>query len=244
MISNMGRCLRQLCPALAFAVAVILSLSTTADPIFAKTPDPLDQVKQGIKQVMGVFQDPQMPLAQRRDKLRQLAEDYFDFDDMARSALGYHWRALNPAQRAQFTQVFTLFIEDAYLSKLENYTVEKIREEARTAKITFTGETFDGSDYAEVMSTILVPDQQDPLRVDYLMHRGSAGWRVYDLTVDSISIIANYRNQFNRVINNDGFDQLITDLKSKQEQLQQYMDSMSSPSNSRPQASVGAGRQP
>ena len=177
-----------------------------------------------MSDVIAVFHADQMPLAERREKLRILAARYFDFADMARSALGYHWRTLSQAQREQFVPIFTAFIQDAYLSKLQDYTVSKVQEEAKTATITFTREQFDGPDYAEVSSSVVLRDQQDPLTIDYLMHRSGGVWRIYDLTVDAISVIANYRNQFRRVIDNDGYDSLVVQLKAKQEQLRQYME--------------------
>ena len=165
-----------------------------------------------------------MPLGQRREKLRKLAGTYFDFPTMARSALGYHWRALDNSQRAEFTTVFTAFIQDAYLSKLENSTVAKIRQESKAATVTFQGETFDGAEYAQVNSQVGLPEQRDPLQVNYVMHRNAEQWRIYDITIDSISIIGNYRNQFNRVINNDGFPQLVAALRQKTGQLQHLID--------------------
>jgi phospholipid transport system substrate-binding protein len=186
--------------------------------------DPLVQVKQEVQEVVAVFQDQSMSLQARREKLRQMSNQYFDFTDMARSALGYQWRKLTPQQRDEFVPVFATFIQNAYLSKLQDYSVQKIREEARTASINFTGEKFDGPDYAEVQSNIVLVDQKDPIQVNYLMHRTPDGWRIYDLTILGISVIANYRNQFRRVINDKGYDQLVSDLKLKRQQLQEYMD--------------------
>jgi len=149
---------------------------------------------------------------------------YFDFESMAKSALGYHWRGLTPAQRNQYVPLFAEFIQDAYLSKMEQATVEKVRQEANTANVRFLKQTYFGPDYAEVFSTVALLEQQDPLEVNYLMHQNDGHWRVYDVTVDEISLIANYRNQFNRVINNDGYQKLIADLRAKRDQLQQYMN--------------------
>jgi phospholipid transport system substrate-binding protein len=217
-----------------FLVGLFLTLQLISPARAAVPPesDPLTQIRQGVSDVMAVFHVPDMPLAERREKLRILADRYFDFDDMARSVLGYHWRALTPAQRAQFVPVFTLFIQDAYLSKLQDYTVRKVQDEAKTAKIEFTGEKFEGADYAEVSSTVGLRDQQDPLAVNYEMHRNNGLWRIYDVSVDGISVIANYRNQFDRVINNDGYDALVTQLKSKEEQLQEYLERPPQPENS------------
>jgi phospholipid transport system substrate-binding protein len=184
------------------------------------------EVKQGVDEVLVVFHDHATPLRARREQLRQIAEEHFDFADMARSALGRHWRTLTPEQQAGFLPLFAAFIQDAYLSKLQEYTVRKIQEEAKTAKILFTRESFDGADadYAEVYSSIIVIDQQDPIPVNYMMHRRNGTWLIYDVTVENISVIANYRNQFDRVINRDGYDKLFSDLQSKQTQLEQTMN--------------------
>jgi phospholipid transport system substrate-binding protein len=207
--------------------AMITVLILTAGPVGATAsspPDPMGAVRLGVDQVLTVFRDRDVPLQARREKLRQLAEQHFDFADMARSALGYHWRDLSPAQRASFVPLFSTFIQDAYLSKLQEYTVRKVQDEAKTAKITFSRETFDGADYAEVFSDVLLIDQKDPLQVNYLMHRRDGVWLIYDITLDAISVIANYRNQFNRVINNDGYAKLVADLRTKAAQLEEQMD--------------------
>jgi phospholipid transport system substrate-binding protein len=214
-------------PATASLILVVLLCAAATTRVIAAAPapaDPLNVIKTGLDQVIAVFNDQQMPLNQRRDKLRSMSLAYFDFDSMAKSVLGYHWRNLAPGQRNQFVPLFTQFIQDAYLSKMEEATVEKIREEAKTANVKFIKQTYFSSDYAEVFSTVALEDQNDPLQVNYLMHQDDGQWRVYDVTVDAISLIANYRNQFNRIINNEGYPKLIADLQAKREQLQQYMN--------------------
>jgi phospholipid transport system substrate-binding protein len=185
--------------------------------------DPMTVVKTGLDQVIAVFNDQRMPLNQRREKLRSMSLQYFDFESMAKSALGYHWRGLTLAERNDFVPLFTEFIQDAYLSKMEQATVEKIRQEAKTTSVRFLKQTYFSPDYAEVFSTVALQDQKDPLELNYLMHQSGGQWRVYDVTVDAISLVANYRNQFNRVINNEGYPKLLADLRAKREQLQQYM---------------------
>lgn len=207
-----------------WAVAILFLSCIATSHAATSVSDPLIQVKREVQEVIAVFQDQAMTLPARREKLRQMSNQYFDFNDMASSALGYEWRKLTPTQRAEFVPVFATFIQDAYLSKLQDYSLQKIREEARTASINFTGEKFDGPDYAEVLSNIVLVDQKDPVHVNYLMHRTADGWRIYDLTILGISVIANYRNQFRRVINDRGYDQLVAELKIKRQQLQEYMD--------------------
>jgi phospholipid transport system substrate-binding protein len=211
----------------AFRIVLLLLYTARVKTVIASTlasTDPMSVIKTGTDQVIAVFNDQQMPLNQRREKLRSMSLYYFDFDSMAKSVLGYHWRELTPVQRSQFVALFTEFIQDAYLSRMEQATVEKIRQEAKTAQIKFLKQTYFSSDYAEVFSTVALEDHRAPLEVNYLMHQSGGQWQVYDVTVDAISLIANYRNQFNRIINNQGYPKLIADLEAKREQLRQYMN--------------------
>ena len=168
-----------------------------------------------------MFKEGNISPTEREQKLRAIAESHFDFAEMARSAIGYHWKTLTPSQQSEFVPLFTAFIEDAYLSRIESYSVQKINEQIQTSMIQFTRETNDGPDYAEVFSTVVLQDQKDPIPVNYLMRRDGAEWKIYDITIDSISVIANYRNQFNRVLNNDGYDKLVSIIRQKTAGLQQ-----------------------
>jgi phospholipid transport system substrate-binding protein len=152
-------------------------------------------------------------LPQRRRELRSLVEQNFDFETMSRSALGYNWRSLSPDQRAQFTKLFTAFIEVAYLDKIQDYQGQQVQ---------FAGEHSLGDGYAEVDTKIVQPGKS-PISVNYLLEQKDGAWKIYDVTVEAISIIANYRNQFNRVISQKGFDQLMADLQAKQQQLESLL---------------------
>jgi phospholipid transport system substrate-binding protein len=213
--------------AAAAPLVVLLSCAaalTTAVAATPAPPDPISVLKSGLGQAIVLFNDQSMPLGQRREKLRSMSLKYFDFESMAKSTLGPHWRNLTPAQRDEFVPVFTQFIQDAYLSEMEQATVEKIRRAVNTANVRFLRQTYFSPEYAEVFSTIALHDQKNPLEVNYLMHQHDGRWQVYDVTIDAISLISNYRNQFNRVIDNQGYAKLIADLQAKREQLQQYMD--------------------
>ncbi|MBV8772629.1 MAG: ABC transporter substrate-binding protein, partial [Deltaproteobacteria bacterium] len=151
----------------AFAVVFLVWCAATVDAAVSGNPsdDPMSVVKTGVDQVIAVFNDQRMPLGQRREKLRSMSLRYFDFDSMARSALGYHWRDLTSAQRSEFVPLFTEFIQDAYLSKLEQATVEKIRQEAETATVRFVKQSYFSSEYAEVFTTVALQDYKDPIQV-------------------------------------------------------------------------------
>ncbi|MGH7968351.1 MAG: MlaC/ttg2D family ABC transporter substrate-binding protein, partial [Limisphaerales bacterium] len=122
---------------------------------------------------------------------------------------------LGTTQRAEFTALFTAFIENAYLSKIQDYSGQDVA---------VLGENSEGTGFTRVRSQIIQPGKQ-PIKVDYLLRELDGDWKIYDVTVDAISIVANYRNQFNRVINDQGFDKLMASMRAKQQQLQTSMGS-------------------
>ena len=193
--------------AMTSALAVSLAPSRFLRPAWAD--DPQSVVRTTVNQSLEVLRDTQTPLAQRQDKLRQIVSATFDFTEMAKSALGYHWKQITPAQQDEFTKAFVAFIEDSYPSKINDY---------HNQQVAFLRTSNEGQ-YAQVNTDIVYPSGKDPIHVNYRLMQEDTTWKIYDVTVDAISIIANYRNQFNRVMNNKGYDTLIADLKSKQAAL-------------------------
>ena len=172
--------------------------------------DAMTTVRGTVSQVLNILNDHQSSQQERRRRLIAVVAGHFDFADMARSSLGYHWRQLTPDQQQRFVQLFTAFMEDAYLNKIEGYSGQKIE---------FVGETSNGPADSQVNSRVIQPNGGEPITVDYRLKQDSGAWKVYDVTVDNISITANYRNQFNRVINNQGFDALMKEMQTKQQEL-------------------------
>ncbi len=205
--------------AFALIVANLSVTATLAQSAGATAADPTATVQSLIAQATAVLQDPGVSASIRQRKLRALAEADFDFAEMARSALGYHWRTLTSDQQRQFVPLFTAFIEDVYLSKLEEYSVRRVRKDIHGANIAFTGQTIASPGYVEVHSIVSLANHRSPVRVDYMLVGHGADWKIYDIQVDSISVIANYRTQFNRVINERGYQALIDALHEKTQQL-------------------------
>jgi phospholipid transport system substrate-binding protein len=170
---------------------------------------PMGVTRTMVEQALQILRDKQMPIVERRRQLRAALEPRMDFNEMSRSALGYHWRSLSPQQRTDFSSLFTAFIEDAYLSKIQDYSGQQV-DYLKANPI--------GAGYSRV-DTVITQRGKQPLKVAYLLENKGGEWLVYDVTVDNISIVANYRNQFNRVINDQGFDKLMADLRAKQREL-------------------------
>jgi phospholipid transport system substrate-binding protein len=176
-------------------------------PANAWASDAMAEVKATVGQVLQILKNPEYKsaLAQRRQKLRSVIGGHFDFADMSRSALGIHWKRLSEEQRREFVRLFTSLMEAAYMSRIESYSGQKIE---------FLKERADGPGYAEVYTSI-VQNGAQPIRVNYRLKQTDSGWKVYDVLVDGISLVANYRNQFNRVINSKGYDGLVQQIKTK-----------------------------
>ena len=172
--------------------------------------DAMATVRSTVNQALNILNDRQSSQQVRRQKLIGVVAGHFDFADMARSTMGYHWNSLRSDQQKRFVELFTAFMEDAYLNKIEDYSGQKVE---------FTGETANGSGESEVHTRVAQPNGDQPVLVDYQLKQDAGEWKVHDVAIDSISITANYRTQFNRVINNQGFDALMTEMQSKQQEL-------------------------
>ncbi len=176
----------------------------------ATAGDPMSAVKETVHQVLTIVTDPSYKSAtsERREKLRRIIAPRFDFSDMARSAMGYHWRTLSQAQRDRFVQAFTGLLEASYMGKIEGY---------KGQKIIYIKQLQDG-DLAQVNTSIVQPGGE-PISVNYRLKQTNGGWKVYDVLIDQISLVGNYRNQFNRIINEKGYDKLVSAIKQKQQSI-------------------------
>ncbi len=167
-------------------------------------------VKDTVDQVLAIVGNPQYKSAPsaERDRLRAVVAPRFDFAEMSRSAMGYDWRNLSPAQRQQFVTVFTRLLEASYMGKIEGYNGQKIE---------YVKQTRNG-DYAEVYTNI-IPSGGDAISIDYRLKNENGTWRVYDVLIDNISLVGNYRAQFHRIMTDKGYNELITLIKNKEQSL-------------------------
>ena len=128
---------------------------------------------------------------------------------MARGSLGSHWAELTPAQRDRFVSLFTGFFEAAYLNKIQDYANLDIR---------VSDERFTDRDYARVDASVVQPGNEN-VPVTFMFVRRGKDWMVYDVAIENVGMIENYRAQFDRIIQAHGISQLMADLEAKQAQL-------------------------
>ncbi len=170
---------------------------------------PTEQLRGGIDRVFKILRDPEMAgdknAVQRQAAVLAAAGTIFDFGEMAKRSLGPHWAARTTAERTQFVALFTDLIQHSYISKVDQHS---------GAQMTFTGETVDG-DLAAVRTAVPLNNGKT-MPLEYRMHNADARWQVYDLSIDGISLLSNYRAQFNKIIRIDSYETLVTKLKSHQ----------------------------
>ena len=184
----------------ALTLTAILALVTAGTAVAG---EPTDQVRRSVGEVLEIVQSqPDGPA--RRTAVRQAANRLFDFEETAKRALGPHWQQRTPAEHEEFVRLFSDLLEAAYVGKIDLYQGEKI---------TYVGETVDG-DQATV-KTRIVTKQGNEVPVDYRLSREKDGWRVYDVIIEGVSLVANYRTQFNKIIQTSSYDDLVKRMRAK-----------------------------
>jgi phospholipid transport system substrate-binding protein len=168
---------------------------------------PTEQIKKTIDRVMVILHSPtgegEAFRAEKRAMLREVILARFDFPEMARRSLGTHWARQNGRQK-EFVSAFTNFLVKFYVSKVESFKDEKV---------VYIREHVDKGS-AEV-DTKIVPSMGDHFSVNYKLHLVRGEWRVYDVVLENVSFVSNYRSQFNRILTSASFDELLRKLKEK-----------------------------
>src|SRR5436190_2162514 len=170
---------------------------------------PTDQLKGAIDRVVATLDSPALKgegkVLERRAALRLIANESFDFGEIARRSLGRYWQPLSEAQRAEFVGLFGDLLERSYISKIELYGGEKI---------VYSGERMDGD--LAVVGTKIITKNGTEVPIDYRLFRRGDNWKVYDVNIEGISLVSNYRTQFNKIIQSSGYNTLVDRMKAKQ----------------------------
>ena len=191
----------------SIAMAILLALAVAPVAPGAAT-GPTEQLKPFIDRVLRILDDPafkpETKRAERRKAVRRIVDEVFDFEEMAQRALGQHWRPLTAEQRKEFIPRFADLIDRAYMSTIERYTGEPIQ---------YTGERVEGD--LAVVSTKVLTKQDTDIPVAYRMLRHGNRWLIYDVSAEGVSLVANYRTQFNNIIRTSSYDELLKRMRSR-----------------------------
>lgn len=190
---------------LAIAAAALLQ---SALPNRAQAGVPTEQVRQTADRVLQLLQDSRAKstgnAAERREQLRQILASRFDFAEMAKRSLGANWQKGSAAEQQQFVRLFTDLLENSYIGQIEAYAGEKI----------IYGREAVDQDQADV-ETKIVTRKSEELSVNYKLKADGVNWKVYDVVIENVSLVNNFRTQFNRILAKGSFTELISQLESK-----------------------------
>jgi phospholipid transport system substrate-binding protein len=178
------------------ALVAAVGVLTTGGAAWAGPPT--DQLRGRVDRVLRVLEDP---------ALKQEART-FDFRELSQRALARHWQARTPAERDEFSQLFADLLERSYVGKIELYSGGE--------RIQYVAETLEGA-HATVRTRIVTKGGTE-IPVDYRLHRVGERWLVYDVSIEGVSLVANYRAQFNKIIQTASYRDLVDKLKAKKEE--------------------------
>jgi phospholipid transport system substrate-binding protein len=201
-VKEKGRRRRQwLCVATSLVVGLVWLPGGAAAGV------PTDSVKETISQVIKILEDPDLKkpakAEERRSTLEKVIAARFNYDEMAKRALGAEWGKLSDKDRQEFVDLFRRLLSASYAEKIEGYTGEEVHylSERKEDK------------YAEVRTKLISGKAEIPL--DYRMVSNSDDWRVYDVVVDGVSLVNNYRGQFTKILRTSSYADLVEKLRQK-----------------------------
>jgi phospholipid transport system substrate-binding protein len=184
----------------------ILMLFLSALPVYAGAP--LDTVQTNVNKVLDVLRDPNLKgesaKGTKKEKLEAIYEQMFDGVELSMRTLGGNWKKLNPAQQKEFVQLYRQILEKAYIDKILSYTDEKI---------VFPKESMLSNNQAEVQTKVITSSKEIPIFYRMILKGGT--WKVYDVVVENVSLVQNYRSQFNSILAKNTPDQLLETLRKK-----------------------------
>ena len=190
-----------------FAFIVIFTLALAVPGAMAVAP-PTDVAKQVINRALGILNDPALAGPAQKNRrfqmVKEIVDRHFDYREMAKRSLGPTWGKLSGAQRDEFVRIFGELLEASYADKIDRY--------AKHVRIDYTGESLDG-EYAEVRTMVVRPNDRIPL--NYRLLNESGTWRVYDVVIEGVSLVGNYRSQFSRIISESSYAELVKRLRTK-----------------------------
>jgi phospholipid transport system substrate-binding protein len=175
---------------------------------FAFAGVPLDFMKVNADRVLEVLRDPKLQgasgLKVKEQKIEAISDNVFDFVELSKRTLGVNWNQFTPEQRKEFVQLFKSRLRDTYINKVAVFTTEQVN---------FTKEVPLSDTTVEVQSVVITKDGQVP--INYRIMKKGSDWRVYDVVIEGVSLVSNYRTQFREILTNNPPEKLLETLRNK-----------------------------
>jgi len=165
--------------------------------------NPMARVKDSVEKVIIILEDESLVREIRWEKIGVVIDQSFDFRSMSQSILATNWKTATPAEREKFVEFFSQYLEEIYRAKIEAYTNQKIE---------YIGETINGK--RAVVETLIITDNTE-IPVNYKLKNNDGTWFAYDVVIEGISLVSNYRSTFAAIVKNDGMDGLLNDIQQR-----------------------------
>ena len=189
-------------------VLIVIGLAAIFYATAANAGVPTEQIRVTVDQVIAILADPSLKTEskqkERREQLRRVIFARFDFAEMARRSLGPEWRRRTPAEQQEFINLFTDLLQDNYIGTIESYSGDKVGYNRELQE----------KDNAEVQTTLTTKGEA-AYSINYRLRLVDKDWKVYDVVIENISVVNNYRSQFNRVISKSSYEELVRTMKEK-----------------------------
>lgn len=188
-------------------LCLILLMTPIAEALGQSAESPTAVVRATLTEVFRILDDPKLKdpdkLMPRRRLLEQVIGERFDYAEMSKRALAANWTPLTNDQRAEFVDLFKAFLSDRYAGKIEGYSGERTE---------YLSERLEGS-YAEVRTRLVSSKTEIPM--DYRLMSKAGRWYAYDIIADGVSLVKNYRSQFDQIIRSDSYGELVKRLRNR-----------------------------
>ena len=188
---------------------VALTLGTVlAFPVHGSAEtSPTQTVQESVDAILALLRDDTLEQEDLRAKIRAYIKTRFDFEAMSQSTLATNWKKATEEERQKFVDLFSQLIENTYIGKVEAYTNEKVE---------YPGEKVKGR--KAVVETLIIAASAD-IPVDYKLYRKDDAWWVYDVIIEGVSLVSNYRSSYQEIVKQEGFDGLLARMQEKIDEL-------------------------
>jgi phospholipid transport system substrate-binding protein len=186
-------------------ILVTVFLAWCAGPLFAETGEPRQSIEAQVNRLLSVLNDKTLTdEAAKEKRIWEIVNGIFDYDELSRRTMGRNWKKLNAAQQKEFPELFSKVLGNVYMDRIMAYTSEKV---------VFDDNVLVADGKAEIKSRLLASGKEIP--IDYRMIEIAGKWKVYDVVIEGVSLVSNYRSQFNSILTNKPTEDLMDTLRKK-----------------------------
>ncbi|MDH3527541.1 MAG: ABC transporter substrate-binding protein [Gammaproteobacteria bacterium] len=189
------------------ALIIMLSVIMAMPGLASADSAPIESVRTAVNAIIDILKNQELDKAVKRDRMREIIDSRFDFLAMSQSTLATNWRKASKDEQQQFVKLFGQLIQNTYIGRVEAYTNEEV---------TYPSEKIKGK--RAVVDTLIITSTAD-IPVSYKLYLKNNQWRVYDVIIEGVSLISNYRSTYQEIVKKEGFASLLARMEAKIEEI-------------------------